>query len=506
VADTEIDDLQAQLAALRAENAALKSAESQVDEVAPAARTRRGWWRSLLSAIVIVIATILVPVSIVAAWARVELVDEDAFVSTLAPLVDDPAVQAMIIDEAMSAITEQVDFTQITSNVFDGIAELGLPPRAADALTLLEAPAANGLENLVESTVTKVVVSDAFSDVWATTTRAAHRALTTAATSDGGGLVVRTPDGVGIQLGVIVERVKQNLTDRGLGVAQLIPAVDRVVIIGEGDNLATIRTAYAVSATMGWWLPVITLALFGLGVLLARRRSSAILGTGLGLAIGAAALATSTTIGSAAIGVVAGNLDLSPAALEVIYGQIVGQMTQTALVLVVLGVVVAVIGWLMGRSRPARGLRAATGGLNASARAQLRSRGLDTGAFGAWLGRHRLLVRVLIAVAAILWLFALRPLSVGDIVLVLVVALLVGWILEALQIRDDEPTTEVGAVGDAYADADETVVVIDGDTAVIVQEADVTDTEVLTDVIAAPGTADAVSGPAAGSTGRRLKN
>ena len=80
------------------------------------------------------------PVSIVGAWARVQLVDEDAFVATLAPLVDDPAVQDMIIDESMEAINAQVDFQQITSNVFDGIAGLGLPPRAADALKLLEAP------------------------------------------------------------------------------------------------------------------------------------------------------------------------------------------------------------------------------------------------------------------------------------------------------------------------------------------------------------------------------
>ena len=111
----------------------------------PRPRSRAGWWRAFLSALCIVIATILVPVSIVSAWARVQLVDEDAFVATLAPLVDDPAVQAMIIDESMEAINAQVDFQQITSNVFDGVAALGLPPRAADALQLLEAPAANGL-------------------------------------------------------------------------------------------------------------------------------------------------------------------------------------------------------------------------------------------------------------------------------------------------------------------------------------------------------------------------
>jgi hypothetical protein len=443
------DDLQAQLAALRAENDRLRTQAASPSDEKQTHPRRTGRWRAPVSAICIVVAAILVPVSIVGAWARVQLVDEDAFVSTLAPLVDDPAVQSLVIDETMDAITEQVDFAQLTANVFDGIADLGLPPRAVQALGLLQAPAADGLENLVTQTVTRVVESEAFADVWATATRAAHRALTTAATSDGGGLVVKTDDGVGIQLGAIVERVKQNLIDRGLGVAQLIPAVDRVVIIGQGDNLAAIRTGYAIAATMGWWLPVITLGLFGLGILIARRRSTAVLGTGLGLAIGSATLAASLSIGATAVGIVAGQLDLSASALDVIYGQLVGAMAQTALVTMLLGVLVAVIGWLMGGSRPAVGVRTATAGLNSSARSQLVSRGLHTGAFGAWLGEHRVLVRIAIAVLAVLWLFALRPLSVGDILMVLVVALLVGWIFELLQRRDEDAgRTEVEGAAD----------------------------------------------------------
>ncbi len=432
-------DLQAELAALRAENAALRAGGSpSADEIAPPPRSRSNWWRALLSAVIIVIATILVPVSIVTAWARVQLVDEDAFVATLAPLVDDPAVQAMIIDESMEAINAQVDFQQITSSVFDGIADLGLPPRAADALQLLEAPAANGLESLVTTTVTRVVESDAFSEVWATATRAAHRALTTAATSDGGGLVVRTDEGVGIQLGAVVERVKQNLVDRGLGAAELIPTVDRVVILGDGDNLAAIRTGYALASTLGFWLPVITLALFGLGILIARRRSTAVLGTGVGFVVGGGALALALAFGTTAIGATAGLLGLSPDALNVIYEQLVGNMSQTALVLALLGVVIAVMGWAMGRSAPAQGLRSGVRGLNSSARRRLVDRGLDTGAFGLWLGRQRILVRTIIAVLSVLWLFALRPLSFGDIVLVFVVAFVVAWILELLQRRPEE--------------------------------------------------------------------
>jgi len=442
VSDTDVDDLQAQLAALRAENERLRTQGAVPGDVASAPRSRAGGWRAFLSAFCIVVATILVPVSIVSAWARVQLVDEDAFVASLAPLVDDAAVQAMIIDESMEAITAQVDFQEITASVFDGVAALGLPPRAADALQLLEAPAANGLQSLVTTTVTRVVESDAFSEVWATATRAAHRALVGAATSDGGGLVVRTDEGVGIQLGAVVEQVKQNLVDRGLGAAELIPSVDRVVILGEGDNLAMIRTGYALATTIGFWLPVITLALFGLGILIARRRSTAILGTGLGFVIGGGSLAATLAIGSTAMGATAGSLGLSPDALTVIYDQLVGNMTQTALVLALLGVLIAILGWVMSRSGPAQGFRRTISGLNASARHRLAERGLNTGAFGTWLGRQRVLVRTLVAVLAVIWLFALRPLSVGDIALVLIVSFVAVWVLELLQRRPEEPTLE----------------------------------------------------------------
>ncbi|GAA1948039.1 hypothetical protein [Microbacterium deminutum] len=476
-------DLEAELTALRVENEALRTGQAvPPDEVAPAAAARAGWWRALLSAVCIVVAAILVPVSIVGAWARVQLVDEDTFVATLAPLVGDPAVQDMIIDESMQAIRAQVDFQQITSDVFDGIAGLGLPPRAADALKRLEQPAANGLESLVTTTVTRVVRSDAFAEVWATATRAAHRALVGVSTSDGGGLVVQTDQGVGIQLGAVVERVKQNLIDAGVGVAQLIPTIDKVVIIGSGENLTAIRTGYALATTLGYWLPFITLALFGLGILIARRRSTAVLGTGIGFAVGGAALAIGLSIGATVVGISAGSLGLSAAALEVIYEQLIGNMTQTSLVIVFLGVFIAVLGWVMGRSRAARGLRRSIDGMNATGRRQLASRGFDTGAFGMWLGRQRILVRSIIAVLAVVWLFALRPLSVGDILLVVIVSFGVAWILELLQRRPeelaivaaplDEPVLVDAAAGSAVDPGASAVVVTDDDlpTAGIVPE------------------------------------
>ncbi|WP_298944358.1 hypothetical protein [uncultured Microbacterium sp.] len=154
------------------------------------------------------------------------------------------------------------------------------------------------MEGLVARGVTEVVRSDAFTDVWAATLRGAHQALTTTATSDGGGIVVQTSEGLGIQLGEIVSRVQTRLVDQGVGIAGLIPAVDRGVIIGTGENVALVRTVYALAVAVGWWLPIVSLAFFVAGILVARRRSTAILGSGIGLAIGAGSLAATLGIGA----------------------------------------------------------------------------------------------------------------------------------------------------------------------------------------------------------------
>ena len=221
------------------------------------------------------------------------------------------------------------------------------------------------------------------------------------------------------------------------------------MIIGEGNNLATIRTGYAIAATLGFWLPVITLALFGLGILIARRRSTAVLGTGIGFAIGGGTLALDPRRSARPPWASPPAISTCPPTRSnVIYEQLVGTMTQTALVLTLLGVFVAVLGWLMGGSRPARGFARAIDGLNASARRQLAERGLDTGAFGAWLGRQRMLVRDVIAVLAVLWLFALRPLSVATSSSCSSSRFGVAWILELLQRRPEE----LDAVGEAEDD------------------------------------------------------
>lgn len=181
-------------------------------------------WRAALSAFCIVVATVLVPVSIVGAWARAELVDADRFVSTFGPLVDDPQVQALLVDQVTAAVDEQVDIAGLTDDLFVGIAGLGLPPRSLAALELLRAPAAQGAQSIIAQTATRVVESDAFAGVWDRALRASHAGLVAAATGGTDGVVTVDGEGVvGIQLAPIVAEVRQRLIDQGFGFAAAFP-------------------------------------------------------------------------------------------------------------------------------------------------------------------------------------------------------------------------------------------------------------------------------------------
>ena len=425
--------LQARVEALEAENARLAAtAAGAPADRAPRHPGRR--WRPIVSALCIIVATILVPVSIVAAWARVELVDTDRFVATMGPIIEDPAVQAVLIDRTTAAIEEQLNLEQVTDDLFDGIAELGLPPRAATALELLRAPAAQGAQSLIDQTVTRLVESDAFADIWERALGASHRAMVAVAEGSRDGAVSIDDTGViGIELGPIIAEVKTRLVDRGVGLAAGIPEVNRTIVVGQVDQVATLRVAYPAAVAAGVWLPIVTLALFVAGILIARRRTTALLGVGVGLIVGSATLALALAIGPLVLGVVAADLQLPGTAMTAIYTQVVENMRQTAVVGMVLGIVLAVLAWSQGRWRSAVALRRACRSANDAIRSSLTARGFDTGGFGRWMQRYRVLVRAVICALGIVWLWLLRPLGVGEIAGVLVVGLVAWWVCELLR-------------------------------------------------------------------------
>ncbi|WP_019180550.1 hypothetical protein [Microbacterium yannicii] len=444
---TSHDALLARLEALEAENARLRDLSTAgASEPPTVGKDRPGGsrWRAFLSALCIVIATILVPVSIVAAWARVELVEETRFVETFAPLADDPAVQTLVADQVILALEDAVDLEGVTNDLFDGLQQLDLPPRALTALDLLRTPAVQGLQGLVDTAVTRLVQSDAFADVWETALQASHRSLAAVAAggTSSGAVVIGEGGELGIQLGPVIEEVKERLVERGIGFASSIPVIDRTIVVAQSDALTLVGTVYNLAVSVGWWTPIVALVLFVAGILIARRRSTAVLGAGAGIALGSGVLAIGLAIAGSVLQLSAPSLGVSSGALGAIYEQVTRAMRDTAVVLTLIGLVIAVIAWTSGRWRGARAARAGVSSVNAGLRGAALERGIDTGRVGAWLYAQRLLVRLVLGVLAVTWLMLLRPLSVGEVFLVLVVWLVVWWVTELLQRRPDDSVAD----------------------------------------------------------------
>lgn len=434
--------LEQRIRELEAENTALRAAGGEGTPPPPAREAKRGgWWRALVSAICITLASILVPVSIVGSWARVQLVSEDAFVATFAPLAHDPDVQNLVIEKATGAIDDSVDIDGITNDLFDGLAGLGLPPRAESALQLLRQPAIAGVHSLVNTAVTRIVQSDAFAEIWRKALVASHRALVASATGDQSGAITVNGQGVvGIQLGPVIDELKSALEQQGFGFASAIPTINATIVVAQSDALLVVNTVYNLAVTIGYWLPVLALVLFAAGILAARRRSVALLGTGIGFTVGAGVLAIALSAASVVLGLNAPSLGIPSQTLDTIYFAVVDAMRDTSVVLVFLGLIIAIAAWLGGRWRPAARVRRFSASLTATARHGLQRRGLSTGRFGEGLYRWRLAVRIAIIVVTVAVVFVFfRPLTFATVITALVIALVVWLIVELLSRHPDDP-------------------------------------------------------------------
>ncbi|MFF2494468.1 hypothetical protein [Agromyces sp. NPDC058064] len=463
-------DLEARIAELEAENARLRTAETTEVPGTPAAvvveKPRgRGRGRTVAAVLLVVIGLLLAPVAVVAGWARIELVDTDRFVQTFAPLAEDPEVQEFVADQVTAAIEREVDIPQLTADLFDGIRALDLPPRAEAALGLLEAPATQGLQSLVADVVNRLVASDAFADIWRTALQTSHTQFVAAMQGDPDAMLEIGGDGtLSVQIGPIIEAVKQRLADRGVGFADAIPVVEQSIVIAQGDALALVTTMYAVAVGIGTWLPWVALAFLVAGVLVAKRRSKAFVWTAGGFAFVMALLAAGFEIGRVIfVATISPSLIPSDAA-SVIYAQLTEAMRSTTVALLVLGLFAALIAWVAGPWAPAQALRGFAGSGFAALRRAGDRHGLSTGAFGHALDRSHGLIAGAIAVIAAGVILLNRPVTTGSVVTTVLLALLALLILEILRRPVDEP--EVADAAGPPPEADGTVETVepgDGD-------------------------------------------
>lgn len=435
-------ELLERIAALEAENATLRDELGDDARVAPTTSVSavpvrphtRSWAWTLLATVLIVIGALLAPVAVVASWAKVQLTDTQSFVDTYAPLADDPAVQAYVTDQAVAVIQENVDIPQVTSQVVDGITELGTGPVATKALDALKGPLAQGIVSLIHTTVGNFVASDAFAQVWQEALRTTHTQLVATMQNDPKAAVAVGADGsVGIQLAPIIARVKQLLVDQGLTFAAQIPTIDKTITIAQNSSIPTIQLFYGVAVAAGAWLQWIALAFLALGVIVARRRSLALVWASVALALAMVVVVAGIAIGRLVfVGSVSPSL-LPTGVANTLYRTLTTAMQDTGVAVLVLAIVVAVVGWYAGPFAVPRKLRGFFGSGVTWVREAAERHGISTGRTGEWIYAQRVLLRALVALIAAALVLFIRPLTTPLIVWTLVLAAVVIAVLELVQ-------------------------------------------------------------------------
>jgi hypothetical protein len=442
MSDNTDADLRRRIQTLESENALLRA---QTEAPGPRSANagsgaRGGWGRTLLATVLIVVGAVLAPAAVASSWSKALLTDTERFVANYAPLADDPAVQAYVSEAAVSAINEHVDVAALTADVIDGITALGTGPRATQALNLLKGPAASGVQTLLHNGVSGFVESDAFAAVWTTALRVSHTQLLAAMDDDPGSVLVLDGDGsVGIALGPIVDAAKGALADQGIDLAARIPEIDRTIVVAQSDAVPGIRVGYRAAVTLGDWLPWASLALLVTGVLVARRRPVALVGAAIGLALAMGATLAAFAVGSMLfIGSVSPTM-LPSGVAGLLYGTVVEDMRATAVVVLVLGVAVAIVGWLAGPFDGPRRVRALVSAAADRLREAAEPRGVTTGRVGEWFFAQRTLMRALIAVVGAAIVLFIRPLTPGLVLWTVVGGTIAVLVLEIVQRPAREP-------------------------------------------------------------------
>ena len=400
----------------------------------PAGSAPRRVVRRVASAVLIVVACVLAPVSVLTVWIHDIALDTDRYVSTMAPLATDPAIQAAVTNRITLAVGDRVDGPEIAGEIADWLKSRGLPSRAAGAVGQLGPQLDSAVDGAVDKVAARFVGSDAFATVWTQANRSAHTAVVDALTGKGRGAVGVDGGTVTLDVGTAVDTVKDQLVQAGLAPAAKIPEVDRTVVLFQSDKLGKIRTGARLLDVVGNWMPVLTVLVAAAGIMLARRRRRALARTALGAAAGCLVV-------SIVLAVVRHYyLDhlpaqvLSPAAAAAVFDTLLRFLRVALRTVLVLGVVVALGAYLVGPGALPRALRTdSERGADAVAR-WTHTRGLGTGAVGTVTARYRHWFTVgavlVVAVAFALWNHP-TALTVVGLLLVLLAVLLVVALLAA---------------------------------------------------------------------------
>jgi len=298
-------------------------------------------WRRWVAILLVVVAALLAPLAVTAKWVHDRILSTDGYVETVAPLANNQVVTDAL---ATRIVTELFAATDLQERITDAL------PGPTDVL----GPALTGsLKNLAQSQTENLLESDAFEQLWIQANRIAHEQVVAMFTGKGEA-VDQQNDAVVLDLGVVADKVRQRLVDRGVGVLKRveIPSDTIEVTLFRSSLVPHLQTAFDALDKLSTIIPILFVLVVVAAIAIAPRRRRYVVGLGLGVAATSALLSVGIDLGRRATVDQAGQASLNVDATKEVYDTLVVALRDWTWYAIVAGLFVALValvsspGWI----------------------------------------------------------------------------------------------------------------------------------------------------------------
>jgi hypothetical protein len=330
----DVEELQRTVDELREENETLRQSEALTRK-----QQRGSRWKRVSSWVLVVLACILAVVSVFVVFVRNELLNTEAYVSTVAPLADDPAIQSAVANRVSQRLIERTNVNQQVKQA--------LPAKAG----FLATPITAGLQNVTEQITLKLVQSPHFHTLWIAANRSSHQQLVALLTGSREGALQSSNGQVTLDLSQVESQAKKALDAKGITVFNKVPSINGPqLVLFHSTQVARAQRLTRFLNHLALVLPIVTLLCFAGSVLLNRDRRRGLVRAATGLAL---SMALVLVVGSVARNQYLSSLDTSqskPAAAAVI-DALSALLLDSVRTLAIVAAIVAIVGVVIGNRR-----------------------------------------------------------------------------------------------------------------------------------------------------------
>jgi len=431
----------AEMPSATADTVALPAAESPSGAGSPpAAKTaddqrRPARWRGIVAVVLIVLATLLAPLTLAVLWMNHDLLNTDNYVAAVAPLSSNPALQGAVAQNLTNELWAKVNVQQQLAGVLPSWAQI------------FSAPLSNQLKSYTYQGVHAVVSSKAFGKVWEVANRRAHTQVSAALLGKKVAGVDTANGQVSVDFAPVVDQVKSALDGKGIHVLDPVATTpgSATFVIFRSATLAKAQKTINFFHKLTVALPLLLLAAWAGAIAASWRRRRTVLQLGFTLALAMAVTLVGYHLGRGAYLNAVSSPQLPRDAAAAIFDALLVGVLAAARTVFVVGLVIWLGALLAGPGGWAVWVRRAVAGIFQTAGTAAEQKGLDLGPVGLWVARHHRPLQIAgLLIAAAVLVFWGTPGVAG--VLWIVVGLLVYLAIVEFVGRLTRP-----AVGDAVA-------------------------------------------------------